>query len=101
MSGHHHRRARRRLQVLPIQALALAVLAGCASSAFEGPSLALDVQSAVASGNVNVHVIDGTAILTGRVRDRYDAQAAARAALRHDGVERVVDRLYIIGSGFW
>lgn len=75
--------------------LVASALAACSSANFRGPSLALDVQSAVSSGTVNVHVIDGTAVLTGRVRSRYDAQAAVRTALRHEEVQRVVDHLYI------
>ena len=69
---------------------------GCSAAAFGKPSLAIEVQSAVSSGNVNVHLSDGVAILTGRVDSSYDAQAAERAAARYEGVKQVINYIYII-----
>lgn len=71
-------------------------LSGCTAAAFGKPSLGIEVQSAVSSGNVNVHLIDGTAILTGHVNSVYDSQAAERAARRYEGVDQVINHIYII-----
>ncbi len=70
-------------------------LSGCTAAAFGKPSLAVEVQSAVSSGNVNVRLLDGTAVLTGRVASAYDANAAVRAAARYEGVERVDNRIFV------
>jgi len=77
-------------------AFLMATLSACTAAAFGKPSLAIDVQSAVSSGTVNVQLVDGTALLTGRVRSAYDAQAAARAALRYDGVDSVINHIYVV-----
>ena len=70
---------------------------GCTAAAFGKPSLAVEVQSAVSSGNVNVYLRDdGVAILTGRVASSYDALAAVRAAARYEGVEQVINNIYVI-----
>lgn len=74
----------------------LAVLTGCTAAAFGKPSLALQVQSAVSSGNVNVHVVDGTAFLTGRVSSTYDSLAAQRAAARYEGIDKVDNRIFVV-----
>lgn len=71
-------------------------LSACTPAAFGKPSLSVEVQSAVSSGNVNVYLNDGTAILTGRVDSAYDFQAAARAALRYEGVDQVINHIYVI-----
>lgn len=71
-------------------------LSSCTAAAFGKPSLAIEVHSAVSSGNVNVHLIDGTAILTGRVDSYYDSMAAERAAARYEGVEQVINHIYVI-----
>ncbi len=71
---------------------------GCSAAAFGKPSLALEVQSAVSSGNVNVYLSDGIAMLTGRVESSYDALAAERAAARYEGVEQVINNIYVIRS---
>lgn len=76
--------------------LLVTALSGCTAAAFGKPSLALEVQSAVASGNVNVRLVEGTAILTGHVRDYYDSLAAERAAARYTGVDQVINRIYVI-----
>lgn len=85
---------------LPVIGLASALVAttltACTAAAFGKPSLAIEVQSAVSSGNVIVQMIDGTAMLTGRVQSAYDAQAAGRAAARYKGVERVINRIYVV-----
>lgn len=76
--------------------LAASALSGCTAAALGKPSLALEVQSAVSSGNVNVHVVDGTAILTGRVPSAYDSLAAGRAAARYEGIVNVDNRLFVV-----
>ncbi len=76
--------------------LLVTALTGCTAAAFGKPSLALEVQSAVSSGNVNVYLNDGVAILTGRVASSYDALAAVRAAARYEGVEQVINNIYVI-----
>lgn len=86
----------RRLSFVLGSAIVATTLGGCTAAAFGQPSLALQVQSAVSSGNVNVHLIEGTAILTGRVLSTYDALSAERAARQYEGVEHVVNQLYII-----
>ncbi len=70
-------------------------LSGCTAAAFGKPSLAIEVQSAVSSGNVNVRLVNGTAVLTGRVASAYDSNAAVRAAARYEGVERVDNRIFV------
>ena len=71
---------------------ALAV-AGPASAITTG-SVYTDVRSAVSgSGNVNVSVTDGVATLTGNT-DYLSRTAAARAALAHPDVDRVVNLIH-------
>lgn len=93
-------RFQNRAGLLPLSVLTSILLlvtqTGCTTAAFGKPSLALEVQSAVSSGNVNVQLSDGTAILTGRVESSYDALAAARAAARYEGVEQVINRIYVV-----
>ena len=71
-------------------------LTGCTAAAFGKPSLALEVQSAVSSGNVNVHLVDGTAILSGHVNSSYDSMASERAAARYEGVDHVINHIFVI-----
>lgn len=71
-------------------------LSGCTPAAFEKPSLLIQVQSAVSSGSVYVHLIDGTAVLTGRVDSTYDSLAAEQAARRYEGVDQVINYIYVI-----
>lgn len=86
-----------RLLFIVLGSACLAILlSGCTAAAFGKPSLAIEVQSAVSSGNVNVRLLDGTAILTGRVASAYDANAAVRAAARYEGVERVDNRIFVV-----
>lgn len=73
-------------------------LAGCTAAALGKPSLALEVQSAVSSGSVNVYLHDGVAILSGRVESTYDSLAAERAAARYPGVVQVRNRIYVVGA---
>lgn len=70
-------------------------ITACTATAFGPPSLAIEVQSAVSSGNVSVRLVDGTAILSGRVKSFYDALAAERVASRYEGVERVINHIYV------
>ena len=86
-----------RLLYIGLGSVLLAIwLSGCTAAAFGKPSLAIEVQSAVSSGNVNVRLVDGTAILTGRVASAYDANAAVRAAARYEGVERVENHIFVV-----
>lgn len=71
-------------------------LSGCTAAARGKPSLGIEVQSAVSSGNIHVHLVDGTAILTGRVESYYDSNAAERAASRYEGVKQVINYIYVI-----
>ncbi len=87
------------LKILVTRVLAtllVIALTGCTAAAFGKPSLALEVQSAVSSGSVNVHLVDGIAVLSGRVTSYYDSMAAERAAARYEGVDRVINRIYVI-----
>ena len=85
------------LQLTVLSAILLATTqSGCTAAAFGKPSLALEVQSAVSSGSVNVQLRDGTAILTGRVESSYDALAAVRAAARYEGVDQVINHIYVV-----
>ena len=77
-------------------AMLVLTLTGCTAAAFGKPSLAVEVQSAVSSGNVNVHVHDGVAILTGRVDSTYDSAAAERAAARYQGIDHVINHIYVL-----
>lgn len=84
------------LNIVLASALLASTLSACTPAAFGKPSLAIEVQSAVSSGNVNVRLIDGVAVLTGRVSSAYDANAAVRAAARHEGVDSVIDHIYVV-----
>lgn len=93
-----NRTVRKTLRLLLIglgSAFLTTLLPGCTAAAFGKPSLAIEVQSAVSSGNVNVRLLDGTAVLTGRVASAYDANAAVRAAARYEGVERVDNQIFV------
>lgn len=71
-------------------------LSGCTAVAYGKPSLAIEVQSAVSSGSISVYLSDGTVILTGRVDSYYDSVAAERAAARYEGVDQVINHIYVI-----
>ena len=75
-----------------LAALALTLAAaGPAAAAVDTGNLALDVQSAVSGdGIVNVTVNDGVATLTGSASSSSRI-AAERTALRHEGVEEVIN----------
>ncbi len=91
--------AKKTLKILATGVLAtllVTALTGCTAAAFGKPSLALEVQSAVSSGNVNVNLVDGVAYLSGRVDSYYDSLAAERAAARYQGVDQVVNHIYVI-----
>ncbi len=90
------RLAEKTLAILVAGVLATLLVTGCTAAAFGKPSLALEVQSAVSSGSVNVHLVDGIAVLSGRVTSYYDSMAAERAAARYEGVDRVINRIYVI-----
>ena len=49
-----------------------------------------EIRSAVTSGNINVIVEDGVATLYGWVEDGNSLQAAKRAALSYENVDKVV-----------
>ena len=75
---------------------ALGASAASASSIISTGNLAVDVQSAVGGdGAVRVSLDDGVATLTGNVQNTSVADAATRAALRHDDVDEVVDMLSV------
>jgi hypothetical protein len=86
----------RRLSTGILLGLLATTLAGCTAAAFGKPSLALEVQSAVSSGSVFVQLVDGTAILSGRVPETYDSMAAERVALRYEGVDRVINHIWVV-----
>ena len=76
--------------LLAVVALSAAVAAP-ASANISGQSIQAAVNSAITSGNVNVRVDDGIATLFGWVEDKTTEEAAKRAALSFDNVDRVVD----------
>lgn len=81
---------------LAASTLVLAIaFAGVASATVSTGSIGTDVQSAAGSGHVSVSVRDGVAYLFGGVESRTEANAAELAAANFDGVERVVNRIYI------
>lgn len=57
--------------------------------------IALDVQTAISSGNVNVCVHNGVATLYGNVEDFTDSRSAERAAANFEGIDKVINNLYI------
>lgn len=69
--------------------------AGIASANLSTGSIGTDVQSAAGSGHVSVSVKDGIAYLFGGVESRTDSNAAELAAANFDGVESVVNRIYV------
>lgn len=87
------------LQLIIMTAILVALLAmvltGCSPALLGKPSLAVEVQSAVSSGSVTVDMDGSTAVLSGHVPSRYDAQAAVRAAARYEGVEEVIDHIFV------
>ncbi|NND92615.1 MAG: BON domain-containing protein [Granulosicoccus sp.] len=72
-----------------------AAMAGNVSANISTGSLATDVQSVVGTGNVSVILEDGVATLFGVVETRVDANAAEMAAANFEGVEEVINQLYI------
>ena len=73
----------------------VASVAGTASANISTGSIAIDVQSAVSSGHVNVVVNDGIATLFGVVESTYDANAAKFAAAKFEGIKRVENLIYV------
>ncbi len=74
---------------------ALALITGCSAAALGPPSLQTQVRSSVTQGHVSVRLDGTTAILTGRVKDIYNRNRAITAAKRFEGVEKVVDNIFI------
>jgi hypothetical protein len=58
-------------------------------------SLGTDVLSAIGSGNVCVILQDGVATLTGIVETQVDANAAMTAAVRFQGVRKVINQISV------
>jgi len=69
-------------------ASALLMIGGCSMFGFEQTPQGT-AQSAIASGNVNVHVRDRLAIVTGWVPDATTAQAVQRELLKRDDIDEV------------
>ena len=74
---------------------ALALITGCSAAALGPPSLQTQVRSSVTQGHVSAHLDGTTVTLTGRVSSRFDRDRAISAAKRYEGVEKVVDRLFL------
>ena len=72
----------------------LSVTIGCASGP---PSYRQNIQSAVGGrGLVTVDIHDDrTVILLGWVESLYDKNAVLRVASRGEGINRVIDRIYV------
>lgn len=60
-----------------------------------GASLNTEVQSAISTGQVRAVLKNGVATLYGNVEFRVDANAAAAAAARYDGVDTVINRIFV------
>ena len=74
---------------------ALALITGCSTASLGPPTLQTQVRSAVTQGHIAVRLDGTTAILTGRVKDIYNRNRALSAAKRFEGVEKVVDNIFI------
>ena len=75
--------------------IAATAFAGTASANLSTGSLDLDVQSALSNGHVSVVVQDGVATLFGGTESRFDANAAVQAAANFEGVDRVINRIFV------
>ena len=85
----------RRIITRVLLVILLSVAVGCASGP---PSYRQNIQSAIGGrGSVTVDIRDeGTVILRGWVESLYDKNAVLRAAGRGEGIERVIDWIYVL-----
>lgn len=77
---------------------ALALITGCSAAALGPASLQTQVRSAVTKGNVMARLDGTTVVLNGQVDSLFDRDRAVAAAKRYEGVEKVVDRIFIFGD---
>ncbi len=79
---------------------AVALITGCAAGSLKGgpPSLQTQVQSAINQGRVSVSLEGTTATLTGHVKDTVDRNRAISAANGYEGVDRVVNRIFVFDN---
>lgn len=73
--------------------LAAVLLAPGAAQAASTGNLFQDIRSAASSGSVRATLRDGVLTLTGDVDSAMTANRVKRAAMGHEGVERVIDLL--------
>ena len=76
-------------------ALVLSLVAGSASAMTHSQSVVDAVNSANSYGTVSVNVDGSTATLYGNVESQLEASLIAQAALRSDGVDKVINRISV------
>lgn len=72
-------------------ALVLSLVAGSASAMITPKNIVNEVNSANSYGTVVVHMNGSTATLVGNVESNLDVSQIVQAALRSDGVSRVIN----------